>query len=84
MARELLYQKVITKPFEKHSEYLPIRKWCIAHFGPSVIKGSKERPWHGHMEHFWDDRYHNKTYRYNGIFYFRDRAAATMFALRWS
>ena len=84
MARELIYQKVITKPLANHAEYVPIRKWCILNFGPSTIKGVKGRPWHGHIEHFWDDGHHNTTNRYNGIFYFRDRAAATFFALHWA
>ena len=80
MARELIYQKVITKPFVNYDNYVPIRKWCILHFGPSVIKGSKERPWHGRLE----PHYVSDERRYRAAFYFRDRAAATFFALHWA
>ena len=82
MAKERIYQRVDTKLFlgYEYTGYYAVRKWCIAHFGPSVIKGSKERPWHGKLE-----SYYNSGGRYcRAAFYFRDRAAATMFALRWS
>ena len=84
MARELIYQKVVTKPFTDYNQYVPMRKWCISYFGPSVIKGSKERPWHGHMESNWDSSGAITIRWYEGKFYFRDRAAATLFALHWS
>lgn len=84
MTRELIYQKVITKPFTDYSQYVPIRKWCILHFGPSAIKGVKERPWHGHMESNWDSSGAITIRWYEGKFYFRDRAAATFFALHWA
>ena len=84
MTKELIYQKVVTKPFTDYNQYVPMRKWCILHFGPSVIKGVKERPWHGHMEQHWDVSAAITTSRYEAKFYFRDRAAATFFALHWS
>ena len=84
MARELIYQKVVTKPFTDYNQYVPMRKWCIRHFGPSAIKGVKERPWHGHMESYWDNGHNTIMRWYEGKFYFRDRAAATFFALHWS
>jgi hypothetical protein len=82
MARKLIYQRVDTRLFAgyEYTEYSTIRKWCIAHFGPSVIKGSKERPWHGRLE----SHYISEGRRYRAAFYFRDRAAATFFALHWA
>ena len=82
MARELIYQKVNTRLFAgyEYKEYTTARKWCIRHFGPSVIKGSKERPWHGRLESY----YTSDSRQCRAAFYFRDRAAATFFALHWA
>ena len=82
MTRKLIYQRVNTKLFAGYgyTEYSAVRKWCIANFGPSVVKGSKERPWHGRLE----THYVSDGRRYRAAFYFRDRAAATFFALHWA
>ena len=84
MARELIYQRVDTRILSNFRDYPTvypeIRKWCSRHFGPSVIKGSKERPWHGKLETYWTP----EGRQHRAAFYFRDRAAATFFALHWS
>jgi hypothetical protein len=82
MARELIYQRVNTRAFTgyEYREYTAVRKWCIAHFGPSIVKSTKERTWHGKLESY----YTSDSRNYRAAFYFRNRANATFFALHWS
>jgi hypothetical protein len=82
MPKELIYQRVDSRLFAGYGydEYPFVRKWCIAHFGPSVIKGVKERKWHGKLE----AQHTPIGRRYRAAFYFRDRAHATFFALHWA
>ena len=81
-----MYQRVDIKLAggapENYYEYMRLRKWCAAQFGASKVTPDAGRPWHAKREYYlqlvWP------VERLVGVFYFRDRAHATMFALKWS